>query len=337
MKKWTSVVVALVLCVGLLMGCMPNNGGQQAQEPPKEPEKTKTTFQIASLKGPTTMGMVKLMQNGEEGKTAHDYQVNMFGTADEIVPKLVKDEVDVALVPCNLASVLYNKTEGQVQVAAINTLGVLYIVESGDTIHSIADLKDKTIYSTGKGTTPEFALNYLLEQNGLVPGKDVKIEYKSESTELAVMLAEAENAIAVLPQPYVSIVQMQNDKVRVALNMTEEWDKVSTDSSMVTGVLLVRKDFVVNNKQAFDEFLTEYKSSTEFINNNVAEGADLVAKYGIVPNAKIAEKAIPACNITYIEGDSMKQKVSGYLGVLHEANPQSVGGALPKDDFYYKK
>lgn len=330
MKKWICIAASLILALGMLTACSDN--GEDAEGPAES-----TVFRIASLKGPTTMGMVKLMSDAETGDTAHDYRVNMYGTADEIVPKLINGELDMALVPCNLAAVLYNKTEGAVQVAAINTLGVLYVVESGDTIQTIKDLKGKTVYSTGKGTTPEYGLNYLLKQNGIDSAKDLTIEYKSESTELAVMLAEKEKAIAVMPQPFVTIVQTQNDKVRTALSFSDEWDKVSDDSSLVTGVLLVRKSFAEENKAAFSEFLDEYKASTEYVNANTEDAGVLIEKYGIVPNAVIATKAIPACNITCIEGDEMKMKVGGYLSVLFEANPQSVGGALPEDDFYYQR
>ena len=336
MKKWTAILLTLMLCFGLLAGCATTE--TEEPEVPETPEAVEqTTFRIASLKGPTTMGMVKLMNDAEEGAVKHDYQFEIYGTADEIVPKLVNGELDLALVPCNLASVLYNKTEGAVQVAAVNTLGVIYVVESGDTVQSIGDLVGKTVYSTGKGTTPEFALNYVLSQNGIDPEKDVTIEFKSEATEIAAMLETAENAIAVLPQPYVTVVQMQNDKVRVALSLTDEWDKVSTESGMVTGVLLARKAFIDENTAAFNEFLDEYSASTEYVNTNVEEASVWVEKYGIVAKAPIAARAIPACNITYIDGDEMKAKVSGYLKVLFDANPQSVGGALPDDEFYFNR
>lgn len=333
MKKWISVLMVLTLLTISLLGC--GTGSPAPEEEPTPAERI--AIRVASLKGPTTMGMVKLMSDGEAGSTLHDYEFNMYGTADEIVPLLVNGSVDVALVPANLASVLYNKTKGAVQVAAVNTLGVLYVVESGDTITTIEDLRGKNIYSTGKGTTPEYALNYILMQNGMEPGKDVTVEFKSEATELAVLLSGTGNTIAVLPQPYVTTVQMQNDKVRVALSLTDEWDKVSTDSGMVTGVLLVRKEFAETNKAAFDEFLGEYQASTVFTNESVEEAAALVEAYGIVPKAAIAAKAIPACNIVYIDGNSMQEKINGYLSVLFEANPQSVGGAIPNDDFYYKK
>jgi len=333
MKKQIAILLTMLLCLGILAGCTATGPSV-----PEEPEVAEaTTFHIASLKGPTTMGMVKLMKDAEGGATKHDYQFEIFGTADEVVPKLVNGDLDIALLPCNLASVLYNKTQGAVQVAAINTLSVLYVVESGDTVHSIQDLAGKTVYSTGKGTTPEFAFNYILSQNGIDPQKDITIEYKSESTEIAAMLQNAEVTIAVLPQPYVTTVKMQNDKVRTALSFNEEWDKLGTDSSMVTGVVLVRKAFAEENPLAFNEFLDEYKASTEYVNANTEEVAEWIAEYGIVAKAPVAVKALPESSIVYIDGSDMKTKISGYLKILYDANPQSVGGALPEDDFYFSR
>ena len=222
------------------------------------------------------------------------------------------------------------------EVAAINTLGVLYIVTTGDDIASVADLAGKTIYSTGKGTTPEYTLNYILEQNGLVPGEDVTVEYKSEATEVvSAMQMSSGYPIAMLPQPYVTTAQMQMEGLSVALDMTEEWNKVSPDSALVTGVVLARTQFVEENEAAFEEFLEDYAASVEFVNANTQDAAALVAQYGIVPKAEVAEKALPACNITFITGSDMKAKVSGYLNVLYEQNAQAVGGQMPGDDFYY--
>mgnify|MGYP000740798886 FL=1 len=231
---------------------------------------------------------------------------------------------------------LYNKTGGAVEVAAVNTLGVLYVVTTGDDITSVADLAGKTIYTTGKGTTPEYVLNYVLTQNGLTPGEDVTIEYMSEATEvLAAMQASSGYPVAMLPQPYVTTAQMQMEGLKVALDMTEEWDKVSPDSALVTGVVVARKEFVEQNEAAFNEFLEDYKASTEFVNANVDEAAALVAGYEIVPKEPIAQKALPECNITFISGADMKAKVSGYLKVLYDQNPEAVGGTLPDDAFYY--
>lgn len=295
----------------------------------------KTEIKIAALKGPTAIGMVKIMEDAEKGESMNNYHFTVVGAADEITAGLVKGDFDVAAVPCNLASVLYNKTEGKITLAGINTLGVLYIVETGNSIHSVEDLKGKTIYSTGLGTTPQYTLNYLLSSNGIHPEKDVTVEYKSEATEVAAILSESEDAIAMLPQPYVTTVMMNNDKIRIALDITKEWEAIAEgESSVVTGVVVVRKEFLEKNKEAFDSFLEEYRESAEFANNNVTEAASLVEKYDIF-KAVVAEKAIPYCNITMLTGAEMKSKVEGYLRTLFDQNPQSVGGKLPGEDFYY--
>ncbi len=291
----------------------------------------KTTVRIGSLMGPTSMGLVELMHNED---TANAYEYTVEATPDAITPALIRGELDIALIPANLAAVLYNKTEGALEVVAINTLGVLYVLENGDSIQSVSDLKGKTIYSTGQGTTPEFALNYILTKNGLDPAADVTVEFKSEAAEVAsAMLADAA-AVAVLPQPYVTAVLMQNENVRVALSLSDEWDKVGDGSAMVTGVAVVRKAFLAENPDAVSAFLTEYAASTTYVNENPAEASVWIEELGIVAKAALAEKAIPACNIVCITGNEMKTKLSGYLTALYDQNPESVGGTLPGEDFY---
>ncbi len=320
-------ILAIALALTMMLSLVAWTGAETT-------DTTKTAIRVGSMKGPTTMGIVKLMQDDEAGIAANDYEFTMSGSADELVPLLVKGELDVALVPCNLASVLYNNTKGAVQVAAINTLGVLYIVETGDSIQSVADLKGKTIYSTGKGTTPEYALNYVLSLNGLTPGEDVTIEYKSEATEVAAALSSGTADIAMLPQPFVTATISQNENLRVALSLTEEWEKVNAESALVTGVAVVRKAFYEENPEAVKAFLEEYAASAEYVNANAAEAAEWIAELGIVAKAPLAEKAIPACNIVLITGDEMKTKVSGYLSSLFDQNAAAVGGALPDDAFY---
>ena len=299
-----------------------------------QPEQQQT-IRVAGLKGPTTMGMVQLMQEQQQQETPA-YQVDMYGAVDEIIPLLSKGELDMAAIPANLAAVLYQKTEGQLQVAAVNTLGVLYVVTKDETVQSVADLAGKTIYSTGKGTTPEYVLNYILSENGIDPQTDVTVEYKSEATEvLATMQAAEQGAIAVLPQPYVTAAQAQVEGLTVALDLTQEWNKVNADSDLITGVLVVRKEFAEQNPQQVQAFLQDYKNSITWVNENTEQAAQLVADYGIVAKAALAQKALPACNLTYLDGSDMKQKLSGYLQVLYEQNPEAVGGSMPGDDFYY--
>ena len=349
MKKFLALLLALVLVLSLAAcgqvgsGSSVPESSSAAAEPTPAPESESeaepvepASYSIAGLKGPTTMGMVKLMDDVEQGLYDNTYTVTMYGAADEIVPLLSKGELDMAAVPANLAATLYQKLEGKVQVAAVNTLGVLYVVTTGNVeVTSVADLAGKTVYSTGKGTTPEYALNYILTQNGLDPAKDLTIEYKSEATEVLSAMQTAGDAVAVLPQPYVTTAQMQVEGLKVALDLTEEWNKVSPDSALVTGVLLARTDVIEANPAAFDQFLADYQASIEWVNANTADAAQLVAKYEIVPKAEVAKKALPACNITWLAGSEMKDKLSGYLQTLYDQDPASVGGAMPDDGFYY--
>lgn len=343
MKKLSVAITALMLSALMLASCAPKqdvSSQTQSSVPQSTSQETvqtpKTTFKIASLKGPTTMGVVKMMEDAEKGEARHNYEFNMYGAADEITPQLVKGDIDVAIVPANLASVLYNQTQGEIVTAGINNLGVLYMISSSDEVKTIADLKGKTIYTTGKGTTPEYILNYILDKNGLVVGTDVNVEYKSEATEVASMLnVSGENSIAMLPQPYVTTYLMQNEGFKVVLDMNKEWEAVSPDSAIVTGVLVARKAFIDENKAAFDEFLQDYEKSCAYTNENIEAASQLVVKYEIVPKAPIAQKAIPMCNIAYIGGDEMKSMINGYLEVLFNQNPKSVGGKLPDDAFYY--
>ena len=327
MKKMSKVVSAL-LCVALLAGVLAGCG-----------TKEKAELSVVAMTGPTGIGMVKLMSDSEAEETDVNYTFELVGAADEITGKIVNKEVDIAAVPCNLASVLYNKTQGEISVLAVNTKGVLYILEAGGgtSIQSVADLAGKTIVSTGKGTTPEYTLNYILSSNGINPETDVTIEYKSEATEVVAALKQGLCDVAMLPQPMVTAAKAQVEGVRVALDITEEWAKIQgeTGTELITGCVIVRNEVLENNKKAVDAFLADYKASIAYVNENVADAAKLVAEYGIIANAAIAEKAIPACNITFMGGEEMKANMEGYLGVLAAANPKAVGGALPSEAFYY--
>ena len=276
------------------------------------------------------MGLVNLMA----GEDAADYDFEMYGKADEIVPQLVKGELDAAAVPANLAATLYQKTNGAIEVACINTLGVLYVVENGETVNSVEDLKGKTIVTTGKGTTPEYVLRYILTENGVDPDNDVTLDFYSEATEALAQLQAGTSTIAMLPQPFVVVARSQVDGLRVALDLTKEWNALGGGSQLITAVLLVRSEFLEQHPQAVEKLLDEYTRSVDFLNDQPAEASVLVEKYGIV-KAAVAEKAIPDCNIVCITGDNMKTMASGYLQVLYDQNPESVGGKLPGDDFYW--
>lgn len=363
MKRVLSLTLALALCL-TLFGCTAGTSESssslasessasavESESSASQPESSAVqesqssavdtadlgTATVAALKGPTAMGMVKMMSD-DAASDSPLYDFTIYASADEITPKLVQGELDIAAVPANLASVLYNNTEGQVQVLAINTLGVLYIVEDGDTVQSVEDLKGKTIFASGKGSTPEYALNYMLTQNGIDPETDVTIEWKSEHSECVASLAATENAIAMLPQPFVTTAQTQNENLRVALDITEEWEKLASangsDATLITGVVVGRKDFVEQNPQLVQEFLSQYEQSVAYTQEDTAGAAALVGQYDIVPEA-VAQKALPECNITFIKGEEMQAKLSAYLQTLLDQNPKSIGGQLPGNDFYY--
>ena len=289
-----------------------------------------TKVKIASLKGPTSMGMVKLM----EDKSA-DYTFSILNSPDEVSAGLISKEYDLATVPANLASVLHNKTQGQVKVLAINTLGVLYIVEKGSSdIKTIEDLKGKTIYASGQGATPEYILSYLLSEHGLNIESDVTVEWKFEHTEVISNMSQSEQAVALLPQPFVTVAQTQIEGLNTSLDLTKEWDALGKSSRLITGVLVAQTEFIEQHEQALDAILEEYKSSIEWVNANVDEAAALIEKYDIV-KAPVAKKALPFCNITYIDGEEMRTALAGYLEVLSGLKMEAVGGKLPEAEFYY--
>ena len=324
MKKFVSLLLSVCILSFTLAGCQ--------SAPDVEP----VDIRIGGLRGPTSMGMVSLMEAAERGEAFNAYSFTIAGSADELTPKLIKGELDIAAVPANLAAILYNNTDKSIELLAINTLGVIYIVEKGEALHSFEDLRGKTIYASGKGSTPEYALRYLLSENGIDPDQDVTLEWKSEHAEVVEMLAKSADGIALMPQPFVTIAQTQIPDLRVALDLTQEWDSLQNGSTLITGVLAVRREFAEQYPNQIAAFLDEYKQSTEYVNANIAEAAQLIEKFDIF-KAAIAEKAIPYCNISYMEGPEMKLVMQGYLEVLYNQNPKAIGGSLPLDDFYYAR
>lgn len=322
MKKLILMTISVLLAMALFAGC-----GKKEETP---------GLRIGGMKGPTSMGLLFMKEEAENGENPEGYAFTMVTGADELLPMMIKGELDIALVPANVAAVLYQKTEGGVAVIDINTLGVLYMVSGDGEIGQLEDLRGKTIYLTGKGTTPDYVLHYILKENGLQEG-DYTLEYKSEPTEVAALLAEKPEAVGLLPQPFVTVACAQNENLQVVMDMNEQWSLLQGEggSRMVTGVTVVRKEILDAYPEAVDTFLQSHKKSAKAINEDAEKGAELVVAAGIIGKAPIAKKAIPNCNITYIDGAEMKQALSGYLEVLFEQDASSVGGKLPGEDFYY--
>lgn len=334
MKK----TVSILLCIAMLFAFA--SCGKQADKAPETSSNAPAEYKsvdinIAALAGPTGVGLVKLMDNQKNGSAANNYNFTLCSDpATEVVPGIVSGKFQIASVPVNLASALYNKTNGGVQILAVNTAGVLYILENGNEINSIADLAGKTVYATGKGSTPEYILNYLLEKNGLTD--KVTVEYESSHDELAAKVAAGKVSIAMLPEPKVTATLMQNKDMRIAIDLTKEFEE-ATQLTLIQGCVVARKDFIEKNPEAVKKFLEEYKASIDFAVNNVDETASLCETYSIIPKAAMAKKAIPNCNIVFIAGEDMKKSVSANLQIFFDANPQSIGGKMPADDFYYAK
>ena len=337
-NKYIKIItlVCVILSTSILSACTsaqaPTHPSAETKDQPSQP----VTIRVGSMKGPTSMGLLFLMEEAQKGKADGSYEFKMAVQADELLPLMVKGELDIALLPANVAAILYQKMEGQLAVIDINTLGVLYIVTGNSSITSMEDLKGRTIYLTGKGTTPDYVLRYLLAENGLTE-EDCKLEYRSEATEVAALLSQNPEAVGLLPQPFVTAACAQNEALSVVLDMNQEWRKLQGEegSRMVTGVTVVRKDFLEDHEEAVKKFMKAHQESAKKVNSEPEIGARLAVEAGIIAKETIAQKAIPACNITYIDGEAMRQALSGYLSVLYEQNPVAVGGELPMEDFYY--
>lgn len=329
MKKIVSLLLALAM-VFALAAC-----GQKTEPAPAPAEPVDMNVYV--LSGPTGIGAVNLRAKAEAGEAlANNYTVTMTGANDEVVAAVSNGDADIACVATNLAATLYNKTQGGVKVLAVNTLGVLSMLTNGTELTAVADLKGKTIYSPGQGANPEYILRYVLQGNGLDPDKDVTIQFVGEGSELLSVWQSDPEAVIMAPQPVATALLMQNEGSAKAFDMTEEWNKVSGgDSTLMMGCVIVRTAFLEEHPEAVDSFLVDYAMSIEAAQTDLEGTAALCEQYGIIPKAPLAMKAIPQCGLTYVAGADMKAQLGGYLQVMFDANPKSVGGALPADDFYY--
>ncbi len=319
-------IAVLVLAVALLSACAVKESNVQDELQP---------VSIMTLKGPAGMGMVKMIDEAAKD-TNSNYSFQIVGSPDVIVAALSNGQADVAALPSNLAAKLYNKTDGEIILLAINNLGSLYILENGNTINSFSDLQGKTIYATGQGANPQYILEFLLAQSGLEIGKDVNVVYKSEHSELAALMASDEVDIAMLPEPFISTVISKNPDIRIALDLNDQWQQY-TGTKLSMSSIVARKSFVKANKQTVTQLLKDLAASSEYAENNVSETAKLCAQYGIIDNAAIAKQSIPNCGLTFISGKQMETALKGYYSMLLSVDQASIGGELPKEDFYYTK
>ncbi len=343
-------LAASATMTGMLAACSgtSSSSGSSSASSSAETSTDNVDVRVASLKGPTTIGLVQMMDTtsgiptGDEAaddsssssSSGITYSYTISGSADEVLPLVISGDADIALVPSNAAAILYSKTKAGVEVIDVNTLGVLSVVTGDASIEQFTDLAGHTVYISGKGASPEYTLNFLLDKAGIAG--EVTLEWKSEHTEVAAVLADDPTAIGVLPQPFTTATIAQNSALSAPISLTDVWNQYVTDGSeFVMGVTIARTEFASAHPTAVSDFLDRHAASVESVNADPATAAALVVKAGIVAKEAIAEKAIPACNVVCIEGDDMKTALSGYLQVLYDADPSSVGGSLPGEDFYY--
>lgn len=353
-KKFGMLALSVVLVLALAAGCAagpesqatptpePTPAVTPTPEPTLEPTTTAAVVRLGLLKGPTGMGAAKLLADNEAGTSALTYEVTLGSDpANDIVPKLINGELDVAAVPTNLAATLYNRTQGGVRLLALNTLGVLHILENGVSVQELSDLAGKTLYATGQGANPEYVLNYLLEQNGLTPGQDVTIVWQA-SDEITARMAAGEIDLCMLPVPAATSVMMQNEAVRDAVDLNDAWTASGAAGTFTMGCLVARTEWLEENPDTAPVLLEEYAASIAYINgteeslplSGAMSPPVLIAQYGITPNATIAAAAIPQANLVYVDGMDLLD-IASYYEVLFAADPTSIGGSIPDDAFYY--
>ena len=336
MKKWLAALLAGAMACSLI-GCgTSQTQDTQTQQPTDAVEagyEDGVTTRVAALKGPTAMGLVCLMGENE-GEDAH-YTFDLYTAGDEIVPLIAKEEVDIALIPTNLAATLYQKTEGGVQVLDVNAGNVLYVVSHDETLTDLSGLKGKTVYMTGKGTSPDWTLQYLLNQAGM-SASDLTIEFKTEATEVVSALAQDATAIGILPQPFATVALMQDQELSANFPLENAWKEYSPDGSgIATGVTVVRKAFAEEHPAAVAQFMLDHQASVKAAEEDPAGAAALIEQYGIV-KAAVAQQVIENFNpMVATTGDAMQTWVSGYLEMLYEIAPDAAGGKLPDEGFYY--
>jgi NitT/TauT family transport system substrate-binding protein len=343
-------IITLIIILILSVGCnskvqeepSDNNLEQEGKEPaPSESvelEKETINIKIGGLKGPSSMGMIKLIDEKPVLGDNIESEYIIESAPDVLLGKVLNGEIHIAALPINAAAVLYNKTKGAYQAISVNTLSVLYLLEKdGKGIQSFQDLKGEKVYISGKGATPEYAMNYLLIKNGLDPEKDVELIYEMEHSTVASALLGGTAKYAVLPQPFVTTTLMKDKDAKIAIDFQSEWEEVEGENStLAMTATIVKKEFAEQNREAVAEFIKKYKESVTWTNENPEAAGVLIEKHGILPQAKLAEMAIPKCNIVYIEGEKLEKLLNGFLKVIYDFNPKSIGGQLPDEGFYYK-
>ena len=343
MKNWSKILIAMTLVLAMVLSlaaCGSKSDAQQTSEPTPTPAPevtldTETPVNIMVLNGTTGFGMAKLISDTAAGEAALNYNISVETDASNVTAALINGTTDIAALPTNAASVVYNKTEGAVQLLALNTRGVLYLVTDGSvTVESFEDLKGQTVYAPAQN--PTFIFQYLCEQNGLTVGEDVIIDNAyAQPADLRTAVAAGEVSVAVLPEPMLTMARSGNENLVTAMDLTAEWDKVAPEGSLVQGCVVVRAEFAAEHPNEVAKFLEEYGASIEFLSGDAETVGAVIEESGVFAKGAVAAKALPNCNVCFITGEEMKAAMADFLQIMYETAPASIGGEIPGDDFYY--
>lgn len=350
LKPYAALLLAFAMTLTLLSGCKPKEPDPTPTPEPVSPPLVEATptpeptatpsleqdekVRVGMLKGTTGLGACKLMEDKKDSATM---EFTLMAEPTEAVAALTKGEADIAALPTNVAATLYHKLDGGIQLLCLNTYGVLYVLERGENLKDLADLAGKTVHAFGQGANPEYVLNYLLEQNGLVPGEDVTVQWHASTDEVSTLLAAGEIDYAMLPVPAATAAVIQGEGVRMAIDLTEEWNAAGASGVLTMGCVVVRTEFARQNPEAVEQFLKDYEASITFMADpdNLEEAAALAETYGIIPKAAIAKRALPDANLCFVTGADMVSGIQGYYQALYQADPASIGGGIPDGAFYY--
>lgn len=321
MKNFFKILAVLVLAVSIPFVCMAENAAETA-----------APVRVAGLKGPTGMALAHMItvDNG-------NYDLTLVAAPAEVNALVISGQVDIAAVPINVGSVLFNKTEGGVRALSLITRGMLYVLENGDSIHSVADLEGKTILNAGQGATPEYVMNYILDTNGV----KANMEFEAEHAAVASKAIEGLADVVMLPEPLVTQVLMKTPSFRKALDITEEFAAAAqkngfADAQLSMSVVIARTEFVEAHPEQVAQFMKDLEASITFANENVADAAKEIAALEIIPAAPLAEKVLPSCRLVFVSGTEMQAQAAPLYDILFAANPASVGGKVPADEYYFQ-
>ncbi|MDX9846980.1 MAG: MqnA/MqnD/SBP family protein [Tenuifilaceae bacterium] len=294
--------------------------------------KSKDYVTIATLKGPSAMGMIKLIDSLNHTSDKR-IRVEILNEPIQVRKMVIDGTADFAILPTTMAAILYNRGIDY-QLAAIPVWGTLYLFGTDTTITAWNMLRGKTINLMGKGMTPDVLFKHLLIENGINPDVDVRLDYRFPThIDLANAVAAGQAKLGVISEPLVSLVMERNSKIKAIFDLNAEWQKVM-DMPIAQTAFLVKGELANANKELVDRILKSYDYSTQWVNQNPDSAAHLIVKYDILPSVEVARKSIPRSNLYFSRVRSIRMEIESYLNVFYQMNPDIVGGRLPDENFY---